>query len=492
MSTTETRRAPEQRTIDVDVESLDTRGRTVHGYAALYGVLSEDLGGYREKLAPGAFADVVNSDVRALLNHDKNEILGRTKSGTLRLHDEERGLRFELDLPDSPLGNNVREAVRRGDLDGASFRFEVGEEDWAGEVRTIKTVKALHDASLATYPAYPEASIELRTKPETKEETVETATENHGAEEVRSTGSLRVEDRVQGGGEARTLLGEFKKAGWTPGSKAEIPWPAFENAAESRALTWTGSVDNVDMLHRGAGAFGADQRYAWPAFPRVAVDSGVTSVQVLATAANVVRAIDAVTNKPESGSTLTLVAVPMKQVATVRSGVPNVMLEQDQIESVIGQDLRLAINEGLDKLILDAIALSGFQAPSTDPLLVSIRKAMTTIYAAGYNPDLLILTPAASEGLDILQTVGTEKLYVFGAGRFAPGQLFGMSVRVSKTIPAPAVVDSQAFGKLYASPISLASFEENAGKTNTTLVRMEGNAAFGTERQNAAVRIAAS
>jgi HK97 family phage prohead protease len=502
MSTTEKRRAPEQRTIDVDVESLDTRGRTVHGYAALYNTLSEDLGGYREQLATGAFAPVVNDDVRALLNHSPNEVLGRTKAGTLRLFDEERGLRFELDLPSSPVGENVREAVRRGDLDGASFRFEVGEEDWAGEVRTIKTVKALRDVTLATYPAYPEASIELRTRPEpanTKEETVETATENHEDGEVRSAGSLRVEDRVQGGGEARTLLAEFRKAGWKPGSKAEIPWPAYENAAESRALTWTGSVDNVEMLHRGAGPFGADQRYAWPAFPRVAVDAGVTSVQVLTqtartvpAAADVVRAVEAVTDKPEAASTLTLVAVAMKQVAAVQSGIPNVMLEQDQIESVIGQDLRLAINGGLDKLVLDAIAASGFQAPGTDELLVSIRKAMTTIYASGYSPDTLILTPAASEALDVLTTAGTEAMYVFGAGRFAPGQLFGLNVRISKTIAAPAVVDSQAFGKLYASPISLASFEENAGKTNTTLVRMEGHAAFGTERQAAAIRIAAS
>ena len=336
--------------------------------------------------------------MRALLNHDPNEVLGRTKSGTLRLFDEERGLRFELDLPDSPLGENVREAVRRGDLDGASFRFEVGQDDWAGEVRTIQTVKALRDVTLATYPAYPAASIELRTKPEPKEEPkMEEAVEKHEEEEVRSNGNLRVEDRASD--ERRTLLAEFRQAGWAPGSRAEIPFPAFENAAESRALTWTGSVDNVEMLHRGAGAFGADQRYAWPAFPRVAVDGGVTSVQVLTqtarslpTAANVVRAIDAVTDKPEAGSTLTLVAVAMKQVAAVQSGIPNVMLEQDQIESVIGQDLRLSINEGLDKLILDAIALSGFQAPSTDPLLVSIRKAMTTIYASGYNPDLLILT----------------------------------------------------------------------------------------------------
>lgn len=58
----------------------------------------------------------------------------------------------------------------------------------------------------------------------------------------------------------------------------------------------------------------------------------------------------------------------------------------------------------IDKLILDAIAASGFQAPGTDALLISIRKAMTTIFAAGYNPDTLILTPAASEALDVLQT----------------------------------------------------------------------------------------
>lgn len=83
--------APEQRTIDVDVESLDARGRTLHGYAAVYGVESADLGGFRERIAPGAFADVLGSDVRCLLNHDASQVLGRTRSGTLRLHDEQRG-----------------------------------------------------------------------------------------------------------------------------------------------------------------------------------------------------------------------------------------------------------------------------------------------------------------------------------------------------------------------------------------------------------------
>ena len=69
--------------------------------------------------------------MRCLLNHDPNIVLGRTKSGTLRLSSDQRGLRFECDLPESR--SDLAEAVARGDLDGASFRFKVGEEDWSGD-----------------------------------------------------------------------------------------------------------------------------------------------------------------------------------------------------------------------------------------------------------------------------------------------------------------------------------------------------------------------
>lgn len=188
--------APEQRTVDVDVQDLDTRGRTVVGYAAVYGVESGDLGGFRERIAPGAFAGVLDSDVRCLLNHDPNIVLGRTKSGTLRLADDERGLRFEVDLPESR--SDLSEAVKRGDINGASFRFQVGEEDWAGDVRTVKSLKQLHDVTLATYPAYPEASVEMRTAQQ--EPDPQPRPSNGGGLVIRDR--LRVEQRNDRGTQA--------------------------------------------------------------------------------------------------------------------------------------------------------------------------------------------------------------------------------------------------------------------------------------------------
>jgi hypothetical protein len=82
--------------------------------------------------------------------------------------------------------------------------------------------------------------------------------------------------------------------------------------------------------------------------------------------------------------------------------------------------------------------------------------------------------------------------YVFAPANFAPITIFGLNKRISKTVPAAAVVDSKALGKLYTSPVTLARFKSDAGTTNRGSVRMELNAVFGGERTAAAVRIAAS
>lgn len=231
------------------------------------------------------------------------------------------------------------------------------------------------------------------------------------------------------------------------------------------------------------------------------VGRDVTSVHVLtqttrslAASGDVLRDIDATSTKPETSSTVDENTISLKQVASVQTGIANIYLEQPAFRTVIEQDLRHALDGGLDKLVLDAIAASGFEAPGSDELLVSIRKAVSTVQASGYAPNTLLLRPADSQALDTLVSgiTGADNDYVFQPASPAPGVIFGLQVRISKDIPAPAVVDSTAFGKLYVSPISLARFEEDAGSTNRSTVRLEGHAAFGTERPAAAVRIAAS
>jgi len=152
---------------DVELRVDDGDQRRLTGYAAKFGKWSEDLGGFREKIAKGAFADVLRDDVRCLKNHDPNLILGRTTSGTLKIEENSVGLRFTADLPDTTTGRDTAEEVRRGDISGCSFSFRVLEDDWKyledGSIeRTILRFKALYDVGPVTYPAYPDTSVAAR------------------------------------------------------------------------------------------------------------------------------------------------------------------------------------------------------------------------------------------------------------------------------------------------------------------------------------------
>jgi uncharacterized protein len=481
------RRDAESRTVDVDVEALDARGRTVTGYAAVYDRESGDLGGFRERIAPGAFAGVLDSDVRCLLNHNADQLLGRTRAGTLRLSDDPRGLRFECDLPESR--SDLAEAVERGDLDGASFRFEVADDEWEGDLRTIREVRALHDVSLATHPAYPAASVELRTAPAGRSSSSSSRDENgFGGLEIRDRGSR---PRAGESRRERSLADEFRNRGF-PAETATVDFGEF------RAVTWSGTADELSPIARDGAALGYDERYVFPAFPRVAVDDGVTSVNVptqtsrtLASASDVVRDIDAVTDKPETDSTLDLVTVTLNQVASVQTGVPNVYLEQPAFNSVIENDLRLAVNDGLDSLVLTELEKADYVSGSASSGIAGIRQAIADLHDNGYNPDTLILDPAAAVALDTLVADTGTEFYVFPPGQYAP-TIFGLTRRISRDAAAPIVADSQAVGRLYASAVSLATFEADAGVSNTSNVRLELNAAFGVERIDAAVVVGAA
>lgn len=148
---------------------------TVSGYAALYNSETVIFGLWRERIAPGAFASALNGsdDVRALFNHDPSLLLGRSASGTLQLSEDETGLKYDVDLPDTQLARDVRELIKRGDVTGSSFGFRIDEEDWddaptkEGKLPlvTIRKVE-LFDVSPVTFPAYPQTSVSARAKGE--------------------------------------------------------------------------------------------------------------------------------------------------------------------------------------------------------------------------------------------------------------------------------------------------------------------------------------
>ncbi len=147
----------------LEVREQDGGGRTLSGYAAVFNRLSSNLGGFVERIAPGAFAKTISeADIRHLLNHDANVVLGRNRSGTLRLEEDTTGLRYEVDLPNTQAARDLAESVERGDITGSSFAFRVVGDDgdeWSltedeFPLRTVRQA-ALYDTSTVTYPAYP-------------------------------------------------------------------------------------------------------------------------------------------------------------------------------------------------------------------------------------------------------------------------------------------------------------------------------------------------
>jgi HK97 family phage prohead protease len=141
------------------------------GYAAKFNTLSEEMGGFREKIAPGAFKDALRvSDVRALFNHDPNIVLGRNKAGTLELIEDEIGLRYEITPPDTQTAKDILESIKRGDVTQSSFAFTMlpgGIAQWedkpdGSSIRTIIKVAELFDVSPVTYPAYPDTESGIR------------------------------------------------------------------------------------------------------------------------------------------------------------------------------------------------------------------------------------------------------------------------------------------------------------------------------------------
>ena len=165
----------EIRSLPIQTEWRVMRGEgepvKIAGHAAVFDQLSDPIMGFREKIAPGAFRKSIRrkDDVRALWNHDPNYVLGRTKSGTLRLKEDNIGLAIEIQPPDTQWANDLVTTIERGDVDQMSFGFVVIKEEWNEDHKKGETTRTLEevdlfDVSPVTVPAYPQTNVAVRAK----------------------------------------------------------------------------------------------------------------------------------------------------------------------------------------------------------------------------------------------------------------------------------------------------------------------------------------
>lgn len=156
------------------LEVRDAKGGagTIVGYGAVFfrasdpGTVYAWWGDIEERIMPGAFDRAVREDdVRGLFNHSPHYVLGRTKAGTMRLSVDEKGLRYEIDAPDTQAGRDAVASIRRGDIDGSSFSFVTTDEEWIKEggkqVRLVRGVQ-LFDVGPVTFPAYEATTADTR------------------------------------------------------------------------------------------------------------------------------------------------------------------------------------------------------------------------------------------------------------------------------------------------------------------------------------------
>ena len=138
------------------------------GYAAKFNTLSEDLGGFKERIAPSFFDNVLGSDVRILKNHDPHYILGRTSSGTAKVGVDAVGLWYEWTDPNTSYSRDLAISINRGDISQSSFAFSLASDgkgdQWDKQkdgtwIRTLMNAGDLFDASPVTYPAYQDTSV---------------------------------------------------------------------------------------------------------------------------------------------------------------------------------------------------------------------------------------------------------------------------------------------------------------------------------------------
>jgi HK97 family phage prohead protease len=143
---------------------LRAKGRRLEGYAATFNSATR-ISDFTEVIIAGAFRNSLGADILALVDHDTSRVLARTKSKTLRLAEDSKGLAFDLDVPDTSAGRDVLALAERGDLGGMSFAFLPIDEKWDGDKRELRSVDLKEISVVSAWPAYDGTVVQARARP---------------------------------------------------------------------------------------------------------------------------------------------------------------------------------------------------------------------------------------------------------------------------------------------------------------------------------------
>jgi len=169
-ATIKTSDAREQRSfcggLELRAEGDGESGRTTKGYACLFDNVTSIGGYWQERFAKGAFSKSLGErDVVALHSHDDGRPMGRMSRETLRITEDDKGLGFENDLPDTQDGRDLATSIDRGDIEGMSFRFRALKEEWDETqdppMRTVIEAE-LFEITYTAFPAYPDTEVGMR------------------------------------------------------------------------------------------------------------------------------------------------------------------------------------------------------------------------------------------------------------------------------------------------------------------------------------------
>jgi len=210
-----------------ELAKVDDGAIRVSGYAAVFDKPSENLGGFVERIKPGAFTETLKekrSDPRLLWDHNSQYVLGRRSSGTLILEEDAKGLRFEATLPDTTYARDLAVLMERGDVKEMSFGFNVLRDEWSDLDKPVVKRDVLEvrlvEISIVSFPAYPQTSVKLR--------------DIAGAETLSDEDIAKVEEFI------RTLL--------VPAAKAE---PETAPAVEAADPDWIRACMDADCVLAG-------------------------------------------------------------------------------------------------------------------------------------------------------------------------------------------------------------------------------------------------